>query len=315
MGVFGWANKYERSQPRWMDWQRNDRIDWELAGRWSRPPLYARDQHTQEEFDLMSMRLTTQVNLKLHYAANYNGNLEVGGFGKTEIIDGVIVVTDIIIPPQIVEGAHTDIDVERGDMDWMMRFLADRGESFDQWRLWWHSHANMQTTPSGTDTNTLAMLARNLDPWFAGLVINVRGDRTAFLCVSYPVALRADKLDLVVHDEDEAVRELIHAQMQHVVRKTTPPPANSNVGKTPSTTDQRTPTPISPVDRKPPNQDELLIVNGKPVGQLSDAEFEAWVDEQARKVNAQFPMLEGVRPQDDAPRQLVPAEFDYGWGG
>lgn len=230
------------------------------------------------------LHITREANLALQYAAEFNGNLEVGGFGRVEAIEGRIVLSEIVIPPQIVESAHTDIDMQRGDLDWMMAFLAARNETFEQWRLWWHSHANMGTTPSSTDENTLAMLARHVAPWFCGLVINVKGDRTAFMCISEPYALRAEPKVTIARDDDPDIKARVDTMMAHVARKTYAPVVS------------RAPAPI----HRPTDAPKTYVVNGKTLThvellQLPDEEFAAWVDAEARKVNPQVPLLPGVR--------------------
>ena len=168
--------------------------------------------------------LTNKAELAIRYAVLHDKNLEVGGFGHTIVdAEGNILVTDIIIPAQEVSGGETDIATT--GLDSMLRTLAAREESFDEWRFWWHSHGNNGTFYSGTDHSTLTMLARNVGGWFSGMVITNKLERKGFLDVREPFPIHTEIPVLTLPVEDEDLRRLVEEQMANVKRKTYTPPS------------------------------------------------------------------------------------------
>lgn len=111
----------------------------------------------------------------LRYAVETRPKYEVQGFGSiAKGDDGDIWLTDIIIPPQEVSGASVDLNPT--DLEKLMLLLSERKQSLSDWPVWWHSHAGMGVSPSGTDTNTLDMLAKEYGGVAIGLVTNTGGD-------------------------------------------------------------------------------------------------------------------------------------------
>ena len=167
------------------------------------------------------VRLTADAALKLRYAVQHTPGMEVGGFGRTVVNDRQeVIVTDIIVPPQIAGSAHTDIEVQ--DLDELLAFLARRGESLADWRLWWHSHGRMGAFASGQDVSTLDMLASHLG-WFAGIVTNVEGKFYSWMSFSVPPMLRTSfQIELKIESyENEDLKREIDEQMKRVERPVT----------------------------------------------------------------------------------------------
>lgn len=187
--------------------------------------------------------LTPRVNMMLRYAAEFNPGLEVAGFGRTEIgEDGsTIIVSDIYIPPQEVKAAHADIKgpgEEGGDgmLEAALQHFATHcrfcggeqgerhnghdfaGTAWTDWRLWWHSHGKIAASPSGTDDNSLKMLAKWLDGWAVGLVINAAGERHAWAAVrTGPFNLLTQPLDVgYLREHNEELKQRIDLMMAEV---------------------------------------------------------------------------------------------------
>lgn len=93
------------------------------------------------------------------------GDYEITGFGKIE--NGFI--TDIRILKQTVEKAYVDCSE-----DSMLEFLQSiPRDEIGLWCLDWHSHVNMNTSPSITDTNNYAVMSKlRLGEPFPVLIIN-----------------------------------------------------------------------------------------------------------------------------------------------
>lgn len=182
----------------------------------------------------MKLTVTHNAHLMLQYAAKHTPSREVGGFGRTRVLDsGIIVVDDIIIPPQFVSGGETDIS---GDtIELVMQMLAQRGESFDDWRLWWHSHGTIpKPFASGTDTKTLEMLAASMGDYFFGVVINSKDEEPyTWLHLIKPKLTCTIPIEFMPY-EDDTIKARVDEWMKSVTYRTYPaavskaPKANGN---------------------------------------------------------------------------------------
>ena len=237
--------------------RRKSKVPWK-ASRGDVRTLFARAAYTPSKYDSAERRefyntwrdrmliLTLDANASLRYAANFNPGLEVGGFGHTFInANGDIVCDEIYIPPQVVQTGHTDIkgpEEEGGSemLDTAQRYIAthcgvcrgevfDHGElhrdheylpeSWDNWRLWWHSHGKLGVTPSGTDHNTLFSLARWWNDWSVGLVIDSAGNRHAWAAVVNPFRLDQEIPFGVHFYESPTCEQRVAEMMSHVEEK------------------------------------------------------------------------------------------------
>lgn len=168
----------------------------------------------------------------INRAANHNKSLEVGGFGHLmQVDDGQdIIIDDIYIPPQIVQGAHTDIDVE--GLDALMAHAASLGQTVDEWRLWWHSHANMGAFASGQDEQTLFQQAEWFDSWAIGLTVNTKGERFAWINTHLPFRMMMKDLPVGVYYPMPDTRdEYIDGLMKEVKARTYSGPSNPTAGR------------------------------------------------------------------------------------
>ena len=74
------------------------------------------------------------------------------------------VVEEFIVPKQTCSGTSTVMDSD----DLLQRQLelsVSHGIELSQWCVWWHSHVNMQATPSPTDENNIENLASGRFLW------------------------------------------------------------------------------------------------------------------------------------------------------
>lgn len=84
---------------------------------------------------------------------------EISGFGKTEKINGDIVVKEFEIFKQKCNPVHTSLDKDALTMLYVT--TAQRGEDPSLWNFWWHSHVNMDTGFSQEDERTLKRISAN----------------------------------------------------------------------------------------------------------------------------------------------------------
>lgn len=274
----------------------------------------------------MELILTEEVAHKLHLACNHDPSMEVGGFGKTTVLDNnKVLVTDIIIPPQEVQSAHTDTEVE--GLDHLIVALAQRPpkedgtrESVSDWRLWWHSHARMQTGPSGTDTTTLRVLAEQMDDgWFIGMVTNVRSERTCWTHIVKPFALVVNNVDVKVQGavdprlaaalaEVDKIREELtsglEAEIKSIMETNVKKKSwsyNNNTRQTGGVANGKAfqPKPNTAAVHRPV---KAGLTSKKPIMEMTNAEFAAWVrnggdDKEEEPVQALLPS--GLHPMHD----------------
>ena len=169
--------------------------------------------------------LTKKARQMIELAVQKEPTLEVGGFGRVELRSGMIVVTQIFIPPQEVGTAHTDI--EGADLRVALEALLRAGSTLSQWSFWWHSHCSMGVTPSGQDDSTLRLLVQEVPQlgWFAGMVTNVKGDYHGWLEVTRPLPINT-KVDVYLDEEPipKKTVEEVDRMMEHVKRKVYTPP-------------------------------------------------------------------------------------------
>jgi hypothetical protein len=92
-----------------------------------------------------------------------------------------------------------------------------------RWRLWWHTHPRMGASYSGTDEDTLEMLAAEMeDGYFLGMVINTALSTKCYYAQTTPFPLRTE-LGPALH-EQECPTEALEAAEEMLKRVTVPPP-------------------------------------------------------------------------------------------
>lgn len=133
------------------------------------------------------------------------------------------IIDDIVIPPQVVGGAHAEIEPEQ--LDWLMVHLLERGEqNITDWtRIFCHSHVNMSTTPSITDTDAQEELAaQSKDGYNIGIIFNTKGETTAWATYRSPLNNSFVTETLRVEVEpyaDTAMKEAIHGAIEKRVER------------------------------------------------------------------------------------------------
>lgn len=99
---------------------------------------------------------------------------EVSGFGKVSKTGNKFCIEDIFCPEQRNTGASTIINSKY--ISRMMIEMAKRGLDSENWRLWWHSHADMQVFFSGIDLDTIDNFVQfgKKDFYMISMVVNKR---------------------------------------------------------------------------------------------------------------------------------------------
>lgn len=130
------------------------------------------------------------VHEKIMYFVN-KSNDEVSGLGITKLIDGKIVVKDIILCKQSNGMASTEMTSE--SIQKAMFKLKDEDGDLN---FWWHSHVNMGVFWSGTDNQTIAQIGAN--GMCVASVFNKKGEiKSAVACIN-PFPLFIDDVKTTV---------------------------------------------------------------------------------------------------------------------
>lgn len=145
---------------------------------------------------------------------------EISGLGRAFQKDRYIVVTDIIILKQKCTSTESEMD------DAAIAEFVSKCEDPENWRVFWHSHANMGVFWSGTDENTISKFG--MDGWLISIVGNKRGEFLTRMDL-YSLGITADCRLLSFAPELSEAREEVKKEIKELV--STPPPTYSTVGE------------------------------------------------------------------------------------
>jgi len=131
----------------------------------------------------MKLVIPSEIWAELMFIVKGVGTWEVGGLAVVELEkseDEVnFLVKELLLSKQSVGSASFEMD----SADLARTLVELEEDKVAKVRLWWHSHASMAASWSGVDDETSQKLARCVDGWFLGLVVNNRGDKLARLDV------------------------------------------------------------------------------------------------------------------------------------
>ena len=166
----------------------------------------------------MKLQITSDAYTKLWYFIR-ECDSEITGFGKVrkQTIDDedILEIYDIEIFQQEVSGTHATLDDEA-----LATFLADKvrnGEDIASYRVWWHSHVNMEAFFSSIDTGTIE-LSREF-PYLISIVGNKPGQFKSRIDIFQPLRFTQD-LTLEISDDEnllEWVKEEIAQKVEQRV--------------------------------------------------------------------------------------------------
>jgi hypothetical protein len=152
---------------------------------------------------------------------------EISGLGTVEAIGGRLTITGVYLLEQQVTSCETvlpAIVVAK-----FLGELARRGVDVSKVRLWWHSHADITSYFSSTDTNTIESFGSV--PWWVSLVGNHAGDYQARIDVyptdTIPVRLFTPARLVTAYDPEEVasvrreITRLVHPAPQKAKRVVT----------------------------------------------------------------------------------------------
>jgi len=164
----------------------------------------------------MKLIIPKEIEAKIH-AYVMSVPSEIAGMGKIAVSpDGsTTTVEEVMIYEQEVTGATADLSPQ-AIAKWQSE-LVKSGGSPKHWKLWWHSHANMQAFFSGTDTDTMDRQTEG--DWMISLVVNKRREREARLDLYRPFRMYMEKIHVQIGTEAETAYQVPADIAEEVARK------------------------------------------------------------------------------------------------
>ena len=152
---------------------------------------------------------------------------EISGLGKVSIVDDDILVEDIRIFEQKVTGGNTILN-----KDALAKFYDDlmkADEDLGKWKLWWHSHANMEASWSSVDEATIEDFDNQMpkDNWIVSLVTNRSAKTLIRVDIFQPIRVTIEDIDWTLSFEDKKLAEKIQDEITEKVTIFVPPGNNS----------------------------------------------------------------------------------------
>ena len=166
----------------------------------------------------MICKITKKAYLKMKYYIEGCED-EISGFGKVtktlnEDNEEEFKITDIEIMKQTVSGVSAIIDEET-----IAKFLYEktkRNQSTAPYRVWWHSHATMNSFFSTTDDSTIDKSTEF--PYLISIVSNHKHEIKARIDIFQPIRLTQEINIIIEEDDDETLREKCEKEIKRKVK-------------------------------------------------------------------------------------------------
>lgn len=163
---------------------------------------------------MIKVKITTEAYQKLRYFTE-QCDVEISGLGKVKEKPGFLEIYDIEIFNQTVSGGHSDLDPDSLAEFLQEKFIA--GESTKDYKVWWHSHVNMEAYFSPIDVNTIETSSEF--PYLVSIVTNKRGEDRARVDMYKP--LRATiEVDLeIILQENKELKKSCQREIRRKVKR------------------------------------------------------------------------------------------------
>lgn len=150
---------------------------------------------------------------------------EISGFGKVMHVErNTFIITDLMLFEQVVSGGHTNITEESyGNFH---DELIKRGEKSSAWRLWWHSHAFIDSYFSSIDAATIEDydLESDKNNWLLSIVSNKRHETKIRLDIFRPVRITVEDISFEISYADYELECLVQEEVERKVTIFRPKP-------------------------------------------------------------------------------------------
>lgn len=162
----------------------------------------------------MKIKIKRKAYLKLKYFIQ-ECDSEISGFGKIRKRRGEFEVYDIEVLAQTVSGVHATIKPED-----LVKFMTEKmqgGQSTEDYKVWWHSHVNMQVFFSTTDVQTIDESTEF--PYLVSIVGNKKEEYKARVDVYEPLRM-TEEVELEIEGlEDNKLKEECAEEVKEKVKK------------------------------------------------------------------------------------------------
>ncbi len=166
---------------------------------------------------MTKLYITKHAHRKLRYYVE-QCETEISGFGKVleekRTSGTIFLVVDFEIFDQEVSAAHSTLSE-----DALAKFLFEKtkaGENLAQWKVWWHSHAKMESYFSNIDTGTMDNTTEFKH--MISLVTNHKDQKVARIDVYDPIRFHESMEVVVMEEEDNELKELCKKQITEKVK-------------------------------------------------------------------------------------------------
>ena len=137
------------------------------------------------------------------------------GSGTITGPEKILEIYDIEILPQVVSGVHATMSDET-----LQKFLFDkmkRGQSTKDYKVWWHSHCDMDAYFSVVDTTTIERSTEF--PYLISIVGNHAGKMVCRMDVHKPIAMQQNFELIVQKPVNEEIRKWVKKQIKQKVKQ------------------------------------------------------------------------------------------------
>lgn len=148
-------------------------------------------------------------------------NYEISGLGKLTLLGDNILVEEIRIFEQEVGYANTKLDHRALAKFYDELMQADEDPS--QWRMWWHSHAKMETFWSATDVATIEDFDTEMDAnnWVLALETNREDEIITRIDIFKPLRVTVPDIPWEIYFENKRIED--DAFSEAMLKIKTPP--------------------------------------------------------------------------------------------
>lgn len=148
---------------------------------------------------------------------------EISGLGRVRYLRGVFYIDDIRIFHQEVTAASTILD--RNALGLFYDELMQKGEDTSLWKVWWHSHGDLETFFSSIDHATIESFDNETpqENWLLSIVSNRKLDTEIRLDVFSPLRLTTEHISYEIDLENPLIERQVLQEVAQKVRLFTPP--------------------------------------------------------------------------------------------
>ena len=142
---------------------------------------------------------------------------EVSGMGTVvQRDDETLEVTNIIMLKQDGSGAHTEMSQDV--LDSFMLRLARKGQSLQDWKVWWHTHHDFGTFWSGVDTGNIENMKKILGK--KGYLVSINTNQKGDVIARYDDDEYSNPLFVAIkpYKKYSSLRNKCHRQVRRLVK-------------------------------------------------------------------------------------------------